>query len=461
MRLFSRSTVIAAIALAVAGSTMAWQKVRKLPVDAYIKSAKIELISGDLERYPAAIAMLDSLFMHYGPHAEGLHWMGQIMVDYVEKSPGPMEKKMHIEKMVAYFDSLHLCCSNDDIKKNYHKGCDKYVPQADSIRVKYWREFYNAGVEQLTSMDEIRDEADQAEDSVSRRHHESRLKAKMDSCVANMQLAIALDRTNHQAYIGIGSAYEKAGEYEKALEWQKIGLERAPDDVKAPMSLSIGYTYISMDKYCDAIPHLKAYLAENAADTTWLYNLSVCYNNCGHYDSALALYFHMLEIDPNHQKVLTGVGRYFNDQGRRAADSARHYQGLGDATQEMHWQTRRDMAFDSSHTYFKRAFKNDPTDEFVADMYALVSALRGQFDDAAEGYLKLTELAPDNPDYWTYLGDIRLRQNRLSETIAAYEKAVELRPNEAEIWRNLVDLYHDQGMTQKEAEAKKKLQALK
>jgi len=452
---------LAAVAALVAGSASGWQKARKLPVDAYIKSAKIAIISGDLDRYPEAIAMLDSLFMNYGPHAEGLHWMGQIMVDYIEKSPSPEEKKPYVEKMVAYTDSLHMCCESKDVKKKFQKHCDEYIKQADSIRVKYWREFYNAGVEQLSNMTELEQEVNKAEDSTTRSYFENSLTANLDSCVGNMELAIALDPNNHQTYIAIGSAYEKVGQHDKALEWQQIGLERAPDSVKATMALSIGYTYINMDKYCDAIPYLRTYLADSTRDTTWMYNLSICYNNCGQYDSAVAIYREMLAVDSNQARVLSGIGRHFNDIGRRAVDSARFYQEQGNEAKEKEWLAQKDLAFDSSHAYFKRAFRIDPNDEFVADMYALVSALKGKFADAAEGYTRLTELDPSNPDYWTYLGDVRLSQGQLEDAIAAYEKAVELKPGATGVWQNLVDLYHDQGMSEKEAAAKKKLEALK
>ncbi|MCK4461672.1 MAG: tetratricopeptide repeat protein, partial [candidate division Zixibacteria bacterium] len=361
----ARSIVIVVLTTLVAGSALAGKRARKLPVDAYIKSAKIAIISGDLNRYPDAIAMLDSLFMHYGPHAEALHWMGQINVDYIEKSPSPMDKKPYVDRMVAYFDTLHQCCDNDEIKKKYRKNCKKYIQHADSITVMYWREFYNAGVEQLTVMDEISDEIELAEDSASRSYLEANLQANMDSCVANLELAITIDPTNHQTYIGIGSAYEKTGNHDKALEWQEIGLEKSPDNVKASMSLSIGYTYINMDQYCDAIPHLKNYLADSTTDTTWMYNLSICYNNCGHYDSALAIYGDILQVNPNHSKVLSGVGRYYNELARRSSDSANFYSDKGDESLKQDWLARKDEAFDSSHTYYKRAFQANPDDEFI------------------------------------------------------------------------------------------------
>ena len=82
---------------------------RKLPVGAYIKSAKIEILSGEIERYQNAIILLDSLFIHYGPHAEGIYWMGQIEVDYIDRAASPMEKKPHVERFKSFTDSLHIC----------------------------------------------------------------------------------------------------------------------------------------------------------------------------------------------------------------------------------------------------------------------------------------------------------------------------------------------------------------
>ena len=69
--------LIMVLAALLAGSVSAG-KPRKLPASAYIKSAKIHILSGNTERYEQAVAMLDSLFMYYGPNAEGLYWM----VDY-------------------------------------------------------------------------------------------------------------------------------------------------------------------------------------------------------------------------------------------------------------------------------------------------------------------------------------------------------------------------------------------
>ena len=458
MRRIVTFAVIAGLAGCLVSSALA-KKVRKLPESAYVKSAKIEIISGDLERYKMAVVMLDSLFLHYGPHAEALYLMSQIMVDRIEASPGPVSKTPHVEQMVAYIDSLHMCCDNKDIKKKYKKDCKKFTQQADSILVKYWREFYNAGIEQLDEMRGLSQDIQGESDSSIIAYLQSGLEATFDSCRTNMQLAIVIDPTDHRSYVAVATAYERMQDYESSIEWKRKGLEQTSDSTQ--LLLSIGYNYINMDKYCEAIPYLRSYVDITPEDTSNMYNLTICYNNCGLYDSAMVFYDRILQLDPQNTDVLCAVGRYYNEKGRQAADSARQQEQDGNGTAAAEWQARKDEAFDSSLVYFRSAYEANPDDPFVADMYALISALKGDFEEALIGYTRMTELRPDNPDNWTYLGDINLSLKQFNESIAAYEKAVELQPSNSDIWQQLVDLYHEIGETAKEAEAQTRLDELK
>jgi hypothetical protein len=78
------------------------RKGRKLPRKAYIQSAKIEILSGDTARMHTAVAMLDSLVMHYGPDPEAYYWMTKILVDFSEKRAGLDAKTETIKTMRAY-----------------------------------------------------------------------------------------------------------------------------------------------------------------------------------------------------------------------------------------------------------------------------------------------------------------------------------------------------------------------
>lgn len=453
-----RLALIFLIIVSLPFSSFSGKKGRKLPVGAYLKSAKIEILSGDLERYQTAIYMLDSLFMHYGPHAEGLHLMGQIMVDYIDKTTGITEKKPFISKLVAYDDSLHMCCENKKIKKKYKKDCKKFIPLTDSVIVKYWREFYNNGIEQLNSIDELQEEINNESDSTTIAMIQRDIDAISDSCIKNMELVISIDPEDNRGYVGIGSIYDKKKDYKQAIDWLSKGLEKSDD--RSNLLLSIAYDYIKLNEYCNSIPFFKEYVEAHTEDIATMYNLSICYNNCKFYDSAMAINYKILEIDSSNVDVLSSIGRYFNQIARDASDSASFYQKIDNDEQSKLWREQRVTIFDSSLIYFKKIIELKPDDLLALEQYGTISALRGNFEDAAMSFSKLTELLPEEVDYWKYLGDCNINLGQFEGAISAYEKVVEIDPGDVEIWKSLKDLYFEIGDKAKQTDAEKKIKSL-
>lgn len=463
MKNFSKIVlVLGALLLLVA--SMAEARGRKLPVGAYIKSAKIDIVSGDLDRYPEALAMLDSLAMHYGPHAEALYLTSQIYVDYIEQTAGPWDKKPYVESMVAYIDSLHMCCENEDIKKKYRDDCDEYLTKADSVQVKYWREFYNSGIEQLNAVQSSIEDLQTETDSTSRAFLTKTKEAKSDSCIANLQLAMVIAPESPESYVALGTLYEFEGEYEKAIEMLKMGM--SDSTAREQLLLPIAYNYIGMDDYCGAIPYLKEKVEgiegqPDASDLENMYNLTVCYNNCGIYDSAFIYYQEILKYAPENTTVLSSIGRYFNQQARYAADSARALREAEQPDAAAEWQEKVNEYFDSSSVYFKQAFQIKPENPTYVEDYAIVSYLREDWFEAARAFEQLTELQPEIKDHWVSLGDCLLKTNQFEKAVDAYESAVELTPDDMAIWENLALLYKELGQTAKAAEAEKKAENLR
>ena len=83
MKLLLKSAMVVALVFCIVGRPSA--KDRVLPAKAYISSAKIEILgygsTKEKVRIETAIGMLDSLFLHYGPHSEGYFWYSQIQWD--------------------------------------------------------------------------------------------------------------------------------------------------------------------------------------------------------------------------------------------------------------------------------------------------------------------------------------------------------------------------------------------
>ncbi|MCK4632056.1 MAG: tetratricopeptide repeat protein [candidate division Zixibacteria bacterium] len=428
---------------------------RKLPVGTYISSVKIEIISGEVERYNLAIAYLDSLAMHYGPHAEALNLRAQIEVDLIEKTSSPQEKAPHVEIMVAYFDSLKACCDNKEIKKKYRKNCDKYVQTADSIKVKYWREFYNAGIEQLGVVKDAIEERDLESDSASIAFMNESIEANTDSCIANMKISIIIDNTDYRSFVAVGSVYAQKNDVVASTEWLSKGLEKTDD--RASLLLQIAYNHINLTDYEAAIPFLKEYVELTPDDIVNMSNLAACYNNTKQYDAAAETYKQVIAADPTNANALVNIGQYFNQMASNASAQASKTE---EETAKTEILAQKESHFDSSVVYFKLAVEAQPENADAVEQYAVISALREDYAAAAEGFEKLVVLKPGNPDFFASLGDCYLYQKNYKKSAEAYEKVVEIEPTNLPIWQNLQDLYLETKEPEKQKAAAAKVKEL-
>jgi superkiller protein 3 len=428
---------------------------RKLPAKAYLSSAKIDVIEG---RPAEAIAMLDSLFMYYGPHSEGLALMSQIYVDKVSKAPTAHEKAPLVDKMVAYFDSLRLCCKNESIDKKNRKDCDDLVPDIDSSAVQYWREFYNKGLEQLTTLQEFSSELQNATDSATKAYYMKSVESKADTAITNMELALKIDSTDHRPYLAIGSILEGEKKYEEAIGWFEKGLKYVDDS--SSMLLSIAYNYINVDKYCEAVPHFENYTRLVPEDLANANNLTICYIRCDQDDKAVETYRRMLTIDSVHPDALLGLGSFYR---RDAGELVKQAKLLLDEKKESEAKAMREKGnkvFDTASAYYERYIKAYPDSISGYDEYGLINYILGKYDKAVTAFKKLSELQPQKVENWISLGDSYFSLNDFANAVPAYEKAVELTPDKKELWERLSFLYLETGKPDKKTQADKKLQSL-
>jgi tetratricopeptide (TPR) repeat protein len=451
--------MIMALTLAIAGSAWSGRQGRKLPVDAYIKSAKIDILSGDLDRYPEALALLDSLHMHYGPHAEALKLTAQIYVDMIDKTSDPDKMAPYVDSMVKYFDETKACCANKDIKEKYRDNCDEYTQLADSTLVKYWGQFYNAGVEQLNRVKEATDKLEEETDSIAIEYLKEKRTANVDSCLANMNLAIAVEPSDYRTYVTISSIYEETEQYDKAVEWLKKGLDLT--DKRASLLLPVAYNYIKLRDFCSSIPYFKEYIDSVPNDVGNMTNLAACYNNCKMYDSAVMVYNQILEKEPTNLDALISIGFYYNQRASDASQAESKARAADDAAGIADAKAAKSAAFDTALSYFTRAVEADSDNTDAIEQYALINAIQGNYETAAEGFTKLVSLKPGQIDSWISLGDCHLKLKQFSEAAAAYEKAIEIDPGRIPILETLHEIYKETGEPDKVKAVEAKLKAAK
>ena len=102
-----------------------------------------------------------------------------------------------------------------------------------------------------------------------------------------------------------------------------------------------------------------------------------------------------------------------------------------------------------------------PNDIMALEQYGTLAGLREKYEDAAKVFRTLADLDPNSAEYPRAAGDFFLRNKEFADAIAEYERTVERDATDAETWERLADLYHNEGMTDKEAAAKKKIEELK
>ncbi|MCP4684094.1 MAG: tetratricopeptide repeat protein [bacterium] len=468
MKLFNKYLVLGLAALLLAGAvSVDAKKGRKLQPGAAISSAKIEILSGEEERINTAIALLDTLFMNWGPHAEGLYWMTQIQVDLIGKRADLKVKLPLVERMVAYSDSLGMCCENKDVKKKYRKKCDDYIEEIDSLKVLFWRDYYNSGVSQIDDVGNLMEYVAQETDSSALASYQSELDAKLDSCKDNMTLAIAIDSMDARTYVGLASAYEKTQDMATSRLWLEKALDKT--DNRREVLIQLAYNSIQSNDYCDAIPYFNEYIDIITADdgvmsnpdnipgvVGTMYNLTICYNNCQRYGEAYELSQTILTYDPENSEVLQGSGRYHNQMARLANDSANVYKE-SDREKFDHWTAQKDIRFDSARVFLKQAFESDPNNKSYADEYGVTCAILRKFDEAAVAFSRISEIDPSDSQNWSSLGDCYLSIQKFDEAANAYEEAVELDPNNKSVVQTLRDLHHQLGNSARVAELEAQL----
>lgn len=450
------------LALGIAGSAAAQSK--KKPADIYIRSAKIEVQSGDIQRYYTGLGYLDTLAMHYGPVSEGLYWTRKIYTDLVDKTGALAERGEFVRLMVAYNDSLHLCCDNKEIDKKFRKDCKKYIQEGDSTMVFYWRTFYNAGVEQVTAIQQVTEDLKNEENEESKKYFENRFAALKDTCEFNMSMAIAIDSSDARPYVGMASVYGYKGEHEAANEW----LIRALDHSKDRTSLlgQIGYNFIEQDKSCEAIPYYEelTYAEELPTEQEQLdnligsmTNLYVCYTRCSEWAGADKILHRILEVVPGNPDALYRLGRLHMRLGGTASDSASKAE---DSTVAERYRDEQNARFDSAAVYLQQAFDVKTDDLEIAENLGLVLYVRGKLEEASVAFARAVELDSTKTDNWLSLGDIYLRLENWAGSAAAYERVIEAQPNNKRILEALDGLYAETKEPDKRAAIKKRLDAL-
>lgn len=225
----------------------------------------------------------------------------------------------------------------------------------------------------------------------------------VDEAMGLLKEAVRLDPTFYKAWVNLGLAYERKGNWQEAKRCYEQAINHQPPDFP--------------------LAH---------------YNLAGVYLKLGDLDKAMAECDAALRADPNFTRAYVRKGFiYFTRQRYREAidayqmalrfepDLAMAYNNLGLAYQAV---GRIGEAKDA----FRRAIELDNDDLAVAYAHNnLGNLLRRQsdLDGAMQEYLLAIRRKPDYAVAWANLGDIHAKRGNFAEAVRCYEEALRLNPN--------------------------------
>ena len=471
-----RLTVLLTCFLAVAiALPLAAKKPRKLSIGAYISGAKIAygINSGDAgPRYEDALSLLDSCLMWYGPIPEAYYWKARVYSDLAKENRSDSAKHLgYIDELVLAADSLSLTCDKDfkDVKKKYKKECEDWAAQVDTLRIGWFGEYYDAAQDARKDIeDELKPNLAAAELDQEKASLQAEINDKYDEAIRNYEWAGHVYPSDIRYLINLSQVYTDRGDFEAALPLQlRAAADSKGKDANNYLNLLIqaGYSYYMLKQYDSAASVYKTVVGEFTEEErdqkiTYLNNIVACYSVMKEYDSALVYTHTILEIEPNDAEALATVGRHWFAQIQDLSKAKTDAAAAGDDAKVAELKTKLDVVADSSAYYLGKAIAVNKEDELSANYYAIACTMKGDMENAAKGWELLTQIKPDEKNYWLSLGDTYLQLQRLEDAITPYEKAVALDDSDVNVWRNLADLYRNHNMPKKAAAAQKKVDEL-
>ncbi|PYR57571.1 MAG: hypothetical protein DMF85_13315 [Acidobacteria bacterium] len=220
--------------------------------------------------------------------------------------------------------------------------------------------------------------------------------------VALLQPEIAKRRGNADAGSGValllgteGLALQGLKKHDEAIAAFKEAAELAPDDPLRQVLLIQSYT--EARRFKDAIAAAAAAQKRFPDDTSVLYQLGAAYDRGGQQVEAEKTFRDLLQHDPLDANALNYLGYMFAERGRD---------------------------LDEAVALIQRALKIDPANPSYLDSLGWAYVQQRHLDLADQPLTAAADRLPKNSVVQDHLGDLRQKQHRPADAIAAWQRAL-------------------------------------
>jgi tetratricopeptide (TPR) repeat protein len=168
-----------------------------------------------------------------------------------------------------------------------------------------------------------------------------------------------------------------------------------PDDIRGLYAMAA--IYESQERYADAATLLKDLIAREPDDATLVYQYANALDRSGRPAEAESALRALLARDPDNANALNSLGYMFAERGER---------------------------LDEAVELLQRALKIEPGNPSFLDSLGWAYFRQGQLDLADGPLAAAAAKLPDNSVIQDHLGDLRYRQKRFDEAIAAWKRSL-------------------------------------
>jgi superkiller protein 3 len=291
---------------------------------------------------------------------------------------------------------------------------------------------------------------------------------------------------------GLGMAYEKTGDWSKAMTAYKKAMELNPKEAAYPLNLALalektgrqtdavqyfrkavqldpqnadallhlGDIFISRGRWADAQDVLSRYVALRPNDFVGWYNLGVSYDYHAKFDNALQAYGRAEELQPKDASVKNNIGRIYYKRGKldegvtKLREALEHDNSNMDARYNLGLVLAAQNKWQDANAEWKRVLvmageqmQSDISPEKKKSIKSLIIVARGaiaenylkarQFADAASEYKQLLALSPGNLPALTNRGYALYHIKEYEDAETTYREIIKRDPKNAFAYNNL------------------------
>ena len=193
-----------------------------------------------------------------------------------------------------------------------------------------------------------------------------------------------------------GIALQQMRRHDEAIAAFKEAVERAPDEPVRHAVLIQGLS--TANRSTDALAAAETARKKFPDDTGILYQLGAAFDRSGRHVEAERTFRDLIARDPLDANALNYLGYMFAEHGTQ---------------------------LDEAVTLIERALKVEPENASFLDSLGWAYVQQGKIDLADRPLTTAAEKQPKNSVIQDHLGDLRLKQNRRTDAIAAWQRALD------------------------------------